>query len=133
MQRAVRENPHSYSSSNRGRTKQIEAHGLTFQGRWELLFYEWAQEQGLAISKGDRGFPYSWKGDRIYYPDFYSASDGVWIEVKGYETERDREKWQQFPEALCVIRRTEIELIKRGQFKALDSEGVLWYNKTMGL
>lgn len=48
-------------------------------------------------------------GDRTYYPDFYLPQDDLFIEVKGYETERDRAKWRDFPLKLKVIRKSDIE------------------------
>jgi hypothetical protein len=133
MQRAVRDNPDSYTTANRGRVREIIWEGQRFQGSWELEFYLWARSQGLAPLRPEQGFPYEWQGSRLYFPDFWIPELGIHVEVKGYETDRDREKWRQFPGPLCVIRRQEISAIKAGQFRGVDSPGVLWYNKTMGL
>lgn len=40
MRRAVLENPESYNSSNRGRTKQIVIDGIKLQRQWEVDFYK---------------------------------------------------------------------------------------------
>ena len=120
MKRAVENNPESYTSSNRGRTKQIEYDGVKFQGQWEVDFYKWAKDQGLAPIRSEKGFPYHWNGDRTYFPDFYIKKLDTYIEVKGYETDRDRAKWSKFPEKLIVIKEQQIKDIRQGTFKGLD-------------
>jgi len=119
MQRAVRENPESYSSSNRGRTKQIILDGIKFQGQWEVDFYLWAKQQGFNPVKPTKAFRYYWNGERWYHPDFYIQSKDLYVEVKGYETERDRAKWSQFPEKLCIIKEKEIKQIRNNSFPGL--------------
>jgi YHS domain-containing protein len=120
MKRAVQENPESYTSSNRGRTKQIEYDGIKFQGQWELDFYKWAKDQGLDPKRPNRSFKYEWKGERYYHPDFYIESQNAYIEVKGYETDRDRAKWDQFPEKLVIIKEQQIKEIRNNVFKGID-------------
>jgi len=118
MKRAVENNPDAYTSANRGRTKQIIVDGIKFQGQWEVDFYLWAKQAGLNPRRSDRGFKYEWNGERTYYPDFYIESKDLYVEVKGYETERDRSKWLQFPEKLCIIKEKEITQIKNNIFQA---------------
>ena len=119
MKRAVQNNPDSYSSSNRGRTKQIIVDGLKLQGQWEVDFYMWAKEAGLNPQRPSKAFRYVWNGDRWYHPDFYIESKDLYVEVKGYETDRDRSKWLQFPEKLCIIKEKEIKQIREGCFVGL--------------
>ena len=119
MKKAVQNNPESYSSSNRGRTKQIIIDGIKLQGQWEVDFYTWAKKQGLDPKRPNKAFKYVWNGERWYHPDFYIDSIDTYIEVKGYETERDRAKWSQFPEKLCIIREQQIKQIRKGCFEGL--------------
>jgi len=116
MKLAVANNPESYTSSNRGRTKQIEYDGLKFHGNWELDFYKWTKAQGLIVERKTPGFKYIWNGERTYFPDFYIPSKDLYIEIKGYETERDRAKWSQFPKQLCVLKEREIKQIRNNNF-----------------
>jgi len=116
MKKAVDNNPDAYTSSNRGRTKQIEYDGLTFHGNWELDFYKWTKTQGLVVERKTPGFKYVWNGERTYFPDFYIPSKDLYIEIKGYETERDRAKWSQFPKQLCVLKEREIKQIRNNTF-----------------
>jgi len=116
MKRAVEKFPESYSSSNRGRTKQITIDGIKLQGKWELDFYIWAKAEGLSPERPSVGFEYTWNGDRTYFPDFYLPSLDLYVEVKGYETERDTAKWVQFPKKLYIIKAKEIKEIRKGIF-----------------
>lgn len=111
MKEAVKNNPESYTSSNRGRTKQIEFDGIKFQGKWELTFYQWAKACGLNPKRATEGFPYVWNGSRTYFPDFYIESMNLYIEVKGYKTERDDAKWKQFPLKLLIVDKVAIDKI----------------------
>ena len=119
MRRAVRENPESYSSSNRGRTKQIIIDDIKLQGQWEVDFYQWAKSQGLNPKRPAESFRYEWNGERWYHPDFYIESKDLYVEVKGYETDRDRAKWRDFPKKLCIIKEAEIKQIRQGSFMGL--------------
>ena len=119
MKKAVQENPESYTSSNRGRVKQIIVDDIKFQGQWEVDFYIWAKQQGLNPVRPVKAFKYIWNGERWYHPDFYIESKNLYVEVKGYETDRDRAKWSQFPEKLCVIKENEIKQIRNNSFPGL--------------
>ena len=119
MRRCVRENPESYSSSNRGRTKQIIIDDIKLQGQWEVDFYQWAKAQGLNPKRPTESFRYEWNGERWYHPDFYIDSKDLYVEVKGYETDRDRAKWRDFPKKLCIIKEAEIKQIRQGSFMGL--------------
>lgn len=119
MKRAVQNNPESYSSSNRGRTRQTIVDGIKLQGQWEVDFYIWAKSEGLNPKRPSKAFRYEWNGERWYHPDFYIESLDTYVEVKGYETDRDRAKWLQFPEKLCIIREQQIKQIRKGCFEGL--------------
>jgi hypothetical protein len=119
MKKAVENNPESYSSSNRGRTKQIIVDGIKLQGQWEVDFYHWAKNRGLQPKRPAESFTYEWNGTRSYFPDFYIESLDMYVEVKGYETDRDRAKWLTFPKKLRIIKETEIKQIRQGCFVGL--------------
>lgn len=119
MKQAVQKNPESYTSSNRGRTKQIIVDGIKFHGQWEVDFYKWAKEKGLSPTRPTTGFEYKWNGKRTYFPDFYIESMDMYVEVKGYETERDRAKWLQFKGKLRIIKEEDIKQIRKGCFERL--------------
>ena len=119
MLQAVKDHPESYTSSNRGRTKQFVVDGIKLLGKWEVDFYIWAKEAGLNPKRPIECFPYEWNGTRSYFPDFYIESLDLYVEVKGYETERDRAKWLAFPKKLRIIKRVDIKEIREKSFKGL--------------
>lgn len=119
MKEAVKRCPESYTSSNRGRTKQILVDGIKLQGQWEVDFYNWAKSANLSPIRSTESFPYEWNGERLYHPDFYIPSLDLYIEVKGYETDRDRAKWLHFPKNLAIIKSKQIQEIRKGVFKGL--------------
>jgi len=117
MKKAVENHPESYTSSNRGRTKQITYNGIKFQGSWELQFYQWCEANNISCVRNTEGFKYHWNGERTYYPDFYLTDKNVYVEVKGYETDRDTAKWNQFPKKLLVIKKADIIAINECSFE----------------
>ena len=127
MRRAVQNNPESYSSSNRGRTKQIIVDGVKLQGQWEVDFYNWAKAHNLNPERPEISFKYVWNGERWYHPDFYIPNLDLFVEVKGYETDRDRAKWTQFTKKLCIVKETAINEIRKDEF-TIDKLVNLIYN-----
>ena len=119
MKKAVEAYPNSYTSSNRGRVKQFEYKGIKFQGTWELEFYKFCEEKNIAIERSNEWFEYEWNGIRKYFPDFYLPEKDLYIEVKGYETERDRAKWTAFPKRLKIIKKSDIIDIRKRTWTGL--------------
>lgn len=64
---------------------------------WETRFLDECVERGIPVTKqhGIR-IPYVDPNglERMYIPDFITLDSRVIYEVKGYETEVDREKWR---------------------------------------
>lgn len=121
MKKRIAENPHLFMNGNRGKVRQIEIDGIRLHGSWELKFYIWAKRIGLEIQRAPRGFPYIWNGERTYFPDFYLPSHDIYVEIKGYEKERDRAKWSQFPERLLVLRKRQMSEIEKGAIQSFES------------
>ena len=116
MKNVVKSNPESYTKNNVvGRVKNIEYKGVKLKGSWELLFAQWLDKNSIEWKHEAKAFEYEWNGSRLYFPDFYLPQLDLYVEVKGYETERDRQKWKVVPN-LLVIKKKEIEQIKRGIF-----------------
>lgn len=118
MKKAVIDNPESYSSGNRGRVKRIEFDGKTFQGKWELYFYQWCVSNNICVEKCTDWFDYDWNGKRKYCPDFFLKQYNCYVEVKGYKTDRDEAKWKQFTKKLIIVEKKDIP-------KLLDNTYVL--------
>jgi hypothetical protein len=120
MKKRVAENPESFMGGNRGKVRQVEVDGIRLHGNWELVFYMWAKNLGIEIMRTPKGFPYTWNGERTYYPDFYIPAHGIYVEIKGYEREKDRAKWNQFPEKLLIVKRSQIEKIEKGAILSFE-------------
>lgn len=119
MKKAVEENPDSYSANNVcGRIKIEEYNGIKFHGKWEVEVAKWLDENNIKWERDTiEPIPYFWNdGWHKYFPDFYLPEHDVLLEVKGFETDRDRAKWNVV-ENLVVIKKNEIEKIKKKEYK----------------
>ena len=117
MKLAVKNNPDSYSASNiNGRSKKIEYNGQILDSSWENEFARWCDDNKIKWKKNKKGFPYTWNGDRVYYPDFYLEELDRFVEVKGFERERDSIKWKAVPN-LIVVKYSEIKSIRNRTYK----------------
>lgn len=121
MRKAVLENPNSYSANNvSGRAPIIEYEGFRLKGSWELLVAKWLDENNIKWTNIIEGFDYEWEGSKhIYYPDFYLLEYDRYIEVKGFERERDRCKWEVVSN-LIIIKKDDITKIKNKEYKLKD-------------
>jgi hypothetical protein len=114
MKRAVERNPNSYLKNNVvGRVNNIEYNGVILKGSWELLVAKWLDSKSIKWEHETKSFKYEWNGTRTYYPDFYLPDYNLFIEVKGYQRDRDLAKWKVVPN-LIVFNAKEINQIKKG-------------------
>lgn len=117
IQRVVRENPDSYSASNvNGRVKKVEYNGILLDSSWEVEVAKYLDSNNIKWERPKIGLEYIWENKkRIYYPDFYLPQYNMYIEVKGYERERDRCKWESLHN-LIVIKKKEIDDINSNEY-----------------
>lgn len=100
---------------NSGRCKHIkftkkDKMTVDLQGTWELRLVEFLDSKNVEWERNRVGFKYSFENKlRNYFPDFYLKKHNLFLEVKGYETEKDREKWKQFPFKLLILKKKEID------------------------
>jgi len=100
---------------NAGRCKHIkytsiDGHVVDLQGSWELKLVEFLDKLKITWKRNKVGYKYEFKGkEHLYFPDFYLPTKQIYIEVKGYETDKDRAKWNQFPFELIVVKKQEIQ------------------------
>jgi hypothetical protein len=111
MKKAVMSNPDSYTKNNVcGRVKIIEYNGANLKGTWEVETAIWLDSLNVQWENEVNPQPYFWNNrEHLYFPDFYLPTHNVYIEVKGYKTERDEAKWSQFNGILVVIDKTNIK------------------------
>ena len=122
MQKTVQDRPESYSYKNFcGRSKKSYYKDELMHSSWELLVAKWLDELGIKWTKKVDPFSYFWNGsNRKFFPDFYLEELNLFIEVKGYETDRDTAKWSGI-ENLVIIKDKEIKSLKRNEL----SPGIL--------
>jgi len=112
--------PDSYGVSNRSRAKHYEYKGQKFQGTWELEFFKFCERKNIRCRRNRESFPYFWKEKtHYYYPDFYLIDFNVFVEIKGYETDRDIAKQRDFPvnKKLLILRKKEYDLFIKDELK----------------
>jgi len=120
MKSAVKSYPDSYTKNNVvGRVKNIEYNGVKLKGGWEIIVAKWLDENNVKWEHETKSFDYEWNGIRKYYPDFYLPDFDLFIEVKGYQTERDLHKWESVKN-LVVFKLDEIKKIKNNNLKIVD-------------
>lgn len=70
-----------------------------FDSSWECEFYKFLKEHNVEIQRCKQWFEYvDSKGKtRLYFPDFYLKEFDLYIEIKAFSKEKDKLKWEQFP------------------------------------
>ena len=114
MKKAVLDNPDSYTANNVcGRVKIETYNGEKFHGKWELLVAKWLDQHSVKWNRKVIPLDYFWNdGWYLYFPDFYLPDLDLYIEVKGYETHRDRCKWSVLAGKISVLKSAEIKFVR---------------------
>lgn len=117
MNKAVINNPNSYSSHNVcGRSKRIEYNGKILLSSWEYIVAKFLDSNNIEWTNELTPFKYEWNNStHLYFPDFYLPKYNLYIEVKGYERERDLAKWKVV-DNLIIIKKDDINAINNGQY-----------------
>jgi len=67
--------------------------GYKCDSSWELAYVIYNLEHNIQFERNKKGFKYIYENKEYrYYPDFIEA--GQYIEIKGYKTKKDDEKWK---------------------------------------
>jgi len=121
MSEIVKNNPASYRHGNKGgRTKIYEYKGFKLRGTWELSVAMYLDSIDVKWTNHVKSFPYLYEGkERQYYPDFYLPDHDMYLEVKGYETERDKIKWSSVTN-LKIIKKNEINKIQKRTYNIFE-------------
>lgn len=122
MKKIVLENPESYSINNvSGRVKNYNYNGVILKGTWELKIAKLLDESCFNWTNNIIPTPYYWNNEwHLYFPDFYLEDIGLFIEVKGYQRERDIAKWLYFKKPLLIIKKNEINKLIKNKITILD-------------
>lgn len=124
MRKIAAEKPGSYSGGyNRGRVKtMVCSNGFTVIGSWERDFVEFCVEKRILIEQPNIGFSYVFGGERTYYPDFYLPDLDLYVEIKGYQTDKDLTKWN----FMRVVHKKRLVVVRVTDIKCLNS----WWDRT---
>lgn len=114
MKDAVKNHPESYSSSNvNGRVKHVNYNGIILDSSWEYEVAKSLDNNYIKWIRPKEGFEYIWNNDKhLYFPDFYLPEYDLYLEVKGYEREKDKIKYKILNN-LIVLKKREINNIKQ--------------------
>lgn len=117
IKKAIKEHPESYSLTNvNGRVKHYLYNGIQLDGLWELEVAKYLDNINIKWERPKFGFEYVWNNNiHIYFPDFYLPEYDYYIEVKGFQRERDLYKWSSLNN-LIIIKQKEIEKIRNNQY-----------------
>ena len=93
-----------------GRGKKGWFANIWCDSSWELAWVIYALDHDIGFEKNTEKFEYLFESKRYnYIPDF-KLNDGTYIEIKGYETARVKEKIAYFPHKIKVINKDDIKL-----------------------
>ena len=117
MSEVAKNKPEVYSNKQKRIIEEYK--GCKFDSKWELEVAKFFDNLGFKWVRPKKPFAYYWNnGTHFYYPDFYLPEKNIYIEVKGYEVERDKYKWAAVPN-LIVLKEKEIKLIRLGDFNLI--------------
>ena len=91
-----------------GRGKFGYYKGVWCNSSYELAWVIWAIDHSIKIERNHEGIDYFYDGKfRKFYPDFL-LDDGIYLEIKGFETEQFKAKIRDFKKTLKVLYRKDL-------------------------
>ena len=82
----------------------IDYNGINLHGTWELKYAQYLDANNIKWIRNKESFSYNFEGkNRKYTPDFYLPETNEYVEIKGYKTNKDDAKWNQFPKHLKLL------------------------------
>jgi hypothetical protein len=77
-------------------------------GNWEVEYAKYLDKNNINWILNKKRFYYKSselpRGYGHYKPDFYLIDEDHYVEIKGYETQLDYDKWKWFPFKLKILR-----------------------------
>jgi hypothetical protein len=102
-------NKGTYKNSKRCVYISESAGRVELDSTWELEYVKYLDKNKIKWKRNQIKFPYHYNKKLCYYiPDFFLVKEDIYVEVKGYENERDEAKWRDFPYKLIVLRKDDL-------------------------
>lgn len=99
----------TYKNSKRCVYISESAGRVELDSTWELEYAKYLDKNKVQWKRNQIKFPYRYNKKLCYYiPDFFLIKEDLYVEVKGYENERDEAKWRDFPYKLKVLRKDDL-------------------------
>jgi hypothetical protein len=118
-----------HTSFSKSRTHEYK--GIKFHGKWELNYAKWLDSNNIKWRRPTESFLYQFDGkNKRYTPDFYLIDSNEYVEIKGYPTDRDFCKWDQFPLDLKIITGKdlyELNLITEYRIISKSYKNIKWF------
>ena len=77
-------------------------------GKWELEYAKYLDSNNIKWKLNQKRFKYTSEylptKTGFYKPDFHLIDEDLFVEIKGYESRADQDKWSQFPYKLKILR-----------------------------
>jgi len=87
------------------KTRTYDYKGERLHGKWELEYAKWLDNNNIKWKRPKDRFHYIFEEkDHYYTPDFYLVDTNEYVEIKGYETDKDRAKWKYFKLKLIILK-----------------------------
>lgn len=133
MLKTVEKYPKSYSINNvSGRTKTFvfitkNSEKIKLKGKWELIVATYLENMNINWTNNiSEIITYEWDNKvRRYFPDFYIIDQDIYIEVKGFQRDRDIEKWNALKNRLLIIKKNDIKNINLNNFNIFEKISAL--------
>jgi hypothetical protein len=82
----------------------VNYNGTDLHGSWEVAYARYLDLNSIKWIRNKDSFTYTFGGkERKYTPDFYLVDTDEYVEIKGYKTEKDIAKWEQFPKHRTLV------------------------------
>ena len=88
----------------------FEYKGEDLHGKWELKYAIYLDKNNIQWKRNKERFKYIFENkERYYIPDFYLPDTDTYVEIKGFETNKDKAKWFYFPKKLLIIKSNDLK------------------------
>ncbi len=107
----------SFKKTRRIKFNSKFAGEVVLLGSWELAYANYLETNNIPWRRPTECFKYNFnklkKGYGFYTPDFFLINDKIWIEIKGYQTDKDTAKWKDFPfpNQLKILREKDLKAL----------------------